>query len=131
MSCLLRLTSVTPFLLLVRVLRILRFLDFYLRGFLRRRNPFLDEGIPVVTVGALPQELGAAVSAPHADVGIEIEDRVARELAVAFDERGWMAKLDESAPDRLVDAERVRILNERGEEQLERVVRLTAGRQMS
>ena len=105
-------------------------LDFDFCRFLRRRNPFLDEGIPVVTVGALPQQLGAPVSAPHADVGVEIEDRVARELAVAFDERGGMAKLDERAPDRLVDAERVRILNERGEEQLERVVRLAAGRQM-
>ena len=35
---------------------------------------------------ALPQQLGAAVAAAHADVRIEIEDRVACQIDVAIDE---------------------------------------------
>ena len=62
---------------------------FHLGRVLRRRDPLLDERVPVVTVRALPEQLGAAVPASHADVRIEIEDRVARELAVAVDE-GWL-----------------------------------------
>ena len=60
-------------------------LDF--RRVLRRRDPLLDERVPVVAVRALPEELGAAVAAAHADVRIEVEDGVPRELAVAIDER--------------------------------------------
>ena len=69
---------------------------------------------------------GAAVAAAHADVRIEVEDRVPRQLAVAVDQRRLVAELPERAPDRLVDAERVRVLHERGEQQIERVAR--AGR---
>ena len=36
-------------------------------------------------------------------------------------------QLAERAPDGLVDAERVRVLHERGEEQIERLARLAAG----
>src|SRR5262245_14956984 len=75
---------------------------------------------------ALPQELGASVPAPHADVGIEVEHRVFGELAVPVDERGRMAKLAECPPDRLVDAERVRVLHERREEQIERFLRVAS-----
>ena len=39
-----------------------------------------------------------------------------------------MVQLAERAPDRLVDAERVRVLHERGEQQVERFVRLAARR---
>src|SRR5207247_40989 len=60
-------------------------LDF--RGVLRGGDAFFDEGVPVVTVRALPQQLGAAVTAAHADVGIEIEHGVVGELAVAIHER--------------------------------------------
>jgi hypothetical protein len=42
-----------------------------------------------------------------------------------------MPELAEGPPDRLVDAERVWILDERGEEQVERVARLIASRQMA
>ena len=79
---------------------------------------------------ALPEQFGASVAAPHADVRVEIEDRVARQLAVAIDERRFVPELSERAPDCLVNAERVRILHERREEQIERVVRPPARRQV-
>ena len=103
-------------------------LDF--RRVLRRRDALFDERVPVVAVRALPEQLRAAIAAAHADVRIEIEDRVARQLAVAIDERRLVAELPERAPDRLVDAERVRILDERGEQEIERVARPVAGGEM-
>ena len=42
-----------------------------------------------------------------------------------------MAELAERAPDGLVNAERVRVLHERGEEQVERFLRLPAGGEMA
>ena len=42
-----------------------------------------------------------------------------------------MAELPEGAPDRLVDAERVRVLHQRGEQQVERFARLARGRQVA
>src|SRR5689334_2109858 len=98
---------------------------------LRRRDAFFDEGVPVVAVRALPEQLGAAIAAAHADVRVEIEDRVLGQLAIAIDERGGMMQLTERAPDRLVDAERMRILDQRGEQQVERLARLTGGREMA
>jgi hypothetical protein len=80
-----------------------------------------------VTVWALPQEFSAAVPTSHADVRIEIEDRVFRELAILVDERGSVAELTQGAPDRLMDAERMRILNERCKEQVECFVHVPAG----
>ena len=56
-------------------------------GVLGRRDALLDEGVPLVAVRALPQQLGAAVAAADADVRIEVEDRVARQIDVAIDER--------------------------------------------
>src|SRR5688572_27927884 len=44
-------------------------------AFLRRRDACFDEAVPLVAVRAVPQQLGAAIAAPHADVRIEIEDR--------------------------------------------------------
>src|SRR5436309_1834441 len=79
----------------------------------------------------LPQQLRAAIAAAHADVRIEVKDRVLRQLGIAVDEGGRMVELTERAPDRLVDAQRVRVLDERGEEQIQRVARLSAGRQMA
>ena len=64
--------------------------DFDFGGILRRRDAFFDERVPVVAVRALPEELGAAIAAAHADVRVEVEDRMPRQLAVAVDERrGW------------------------------------------
>ncbi len=52
-----------------------------------RRDSLLDERVPLVAVRALPEQLGAAVPAAHADVRIEVEDRLPRDLDVARDER--------------------------------------------
>ncbi len=42
-----------------------------------RRDAFLDERVPFVAMRALPDQLGAAIAAAHADVGVEVEDRLA------------------------------------------------------
>ena len=42
---------------------------------LRWSDSLFDEGVPLVTLGALPKELGAAIPAPHADVRVEVEER--------------------------------------------------------
>src|SRR5437763_11351209 len=76
-------------------------------------DAFFDERIPVVAVRALPQQLRAAIAAADADMRVEIEDRVLGQIAVVIDERFGVPQLTERAPDRLVDAERVRILHER------------------
>src|SRR5262245_47733649 len=86
-----------------------------------RSDPFLDERVPVVAVRALPQQLRAAVTAAHADVRVQIEDRVPCEVAVTIDETGRVVQLAERPPDRLVDTQRVRILHERGEQEIERL----------
>ena len=62
---------------------------------------------------------------------VEVEHGVARQLAVAIDERRLVAQLTERPPDRLMDAQRVRILHERREEQVERVVRPATGREVA
>ncbi len=71
----------------------LRFLGFHFGRVLRWRNPLFYERIPVVAMRALPEQLGAAVPAAHADVRIQIEHRVLRQLAVAIHERLWMVQL--------------------------------------
>ena len=57
-----------------------------------RGNPLLDERVPLVAVGALPQELRAPVAAPRADVRIEIEDDVAGQRQIAVDQLARAAK---------------------------------------
>src|SRR4029079_1165569 len=97
---------------------------------LGRSDALLDERVPRVAVRALPEELGAAVAAAETDVGIEIEDRVARQVFVASDERGRELELRQRLPDRLVQRERVGMVHERFEEQLERLLRPPLRRQM-
>ena len=41
-----------------------------------RRDALFDERVPLVAVRALPEQLGAAVAAAHADVRVEIEHRL-------------------------------------------------------
>ena len=55
--------------------------------FFRRSDPVFDERIPFVAVGTLPEQLGAAIAAPHADVWIHVEDRVLGQLDVPLHER--------------------------------------------
>ena len=80
---------------------------------------------------ALPEQLRAAVAAADADMRIEIEDRMLGELAVAVDERRRMMQRGERTPDRLMDAERVRVLDEGGEQQIERFAGIAARRQVA
>src|SRR5262245_59158915 len=96
--------------------------DFDFRHVLRGSNAFFYERVPVVAVRALPQKFRAAVAAAHADMWIKVEDGMLGELAVPIHERRWMVHPAERTPDRLVDTERVWILNERGEEQVECVL---------
>src|SRR5204862_6909276 len=105
--------------------------NFYFRRVLRWSDPFFDERVPVVAVRTLPQQFRAPVPASHADVRIEIEDRMLGQLAVALHQRLRMMQLRERAPDRLMDAERVWILHQRGEQQVERFARAAARRQMA
>src|SRR5262249_7429596 len=79
----------------------------------------------------LPEQLGAAVPAAHAHVGVEIKDRVLGQLAVTFDERLGMPQLSERAPDGLMNTEGMRILNECGEEKFQRFLRTAVGREMA
>ena len=104
---------------------------FYFRGSLRRCDPLLDERVPVVAVRALPEKLGAAIAASHADVRIEVEDGVLGQLAVAFDKRHRMVELPQRTPDGAMDAERVRILHQRREQEVERFPRLACSGQMA
>src|SRR5438105_2443075 len=80
---------------------------------------------------ALPQQLCAAVAATHADVRIEIEDCMLGELAVPVDERRRILQLPERAPDRAMNAQRVRVLHERGEKEIKCLARMSAGCQMA
>ena len=84
-----------------------------------------------MTVRALPEELGAPVAAAHADVRVEVEDGVLGELAYRSTSDCRVMQLSERPPDRLMDAERVGILHERGELQVERFLRMAARRQMA
>lgn len=54
-------------------------------SFLGGCDALLDERIPIVTMRTLPEQLGTAVAAADADVGIEVEDRVFGEVAIAID----------------------------------------------
>ena len=84
---------------------------FRFRRVLRRRDPLLDERVPLVAVRALPEQLRAAVAAAHADVRIEVEDRrgrSARRSGRRAPARGRSCR--SVLPDRLVDGERVRIV---------------------
>jgi hypothetical protein len=55
-------------------------------------------------------------------VRVEVEDGVFGQFAVAVHERGGVVELAQRPPDRLMDAQRVRILDESGEQQVERVL---------
>ena len=63
-------------------------------------------------------------------MGIEVEDRVARQLFVAADERGRQLQRRQRLPDRLVQGERVRMVDERLEQQLQRLLRAVRGREV-
>ena len=58
-------------------------------------------------------------AAADADVWIKVEHRLAREIDVSRDERPRQVERREAVPNRLVNGERMRVVLERLEEQLE------------
>ena len=85
----------------------------------RRCNPLFDERVPFVTMRALPEQLGAAVPAAHADVRVEIEDRPARQVDIPRDQRAGQAKDGQRVPDGLMDGQGMRVVLEGLEQQLQ------------
>ena len=75
-----------------------------------------------MALGTQPQQLGAAVAAPRADVRVEVEDRVVGEREVALDLRPRIVEAGKRRPDGLVHEQGMRVLTERVEEQRERLV---------
>src|SRR5215208_5124740 len=105
-----------------RCLGVSRSSEFRHRRFLRRGDAFLHECIPFMALGALPEQFSAPVAAVRADMGIEVEDRVARQADVAADELGVEPKLEQRPHDFLVHDQSVGIVRERREQQIERVL---------
>src|SRR5688500_1411191 len=97
------------------------------RCFLRRRNPFLHECIPFVALGALPQQLGAAVAAVGADVRVEVENRISRQRDVAPHEIRIQSERQQRLPDFLVHDQSMRIVRQRRQEQIECFARVAGG----
>ena len=72
-------------------------------GIFGRCDPFLNEGVPLVTLRALPEKLSAAIATSNTDVRIEVEDGVVHQSHVPICQ-GWIERESgESLPDRLVD----------------------------
>jgi hypothetical protein len=84
-----------------------------------------------VALGALPQQLGAAIPAAPADVRIEVEDRLAGELDVAADQGGRKAQGRERFPDFLVNGQTVGMVGKRVQQAIEGGLVLPGGRQMA
>jgi len=59
-----------------------------LRGIVDWSNAFLYKGIPLMALRALPQEFGAAISAPDAYVWVKVEDGIMREFNIASNNLG-------------------------------------------
>src|SRR5262245_28706955 len=107
------------------------FRQFCYHRVLRGRDSLLHECVPFVALRTLPEQFGAAVSASHADVWIQIEHRAPREFHVTTNERRLEAERRERKPDLLVNDEAVRVVRQRLEEQFERLAVLRGARQVS
>ena len=83
------------------------------------RDSLLDERIPLVTVRALPDEFRAAIAAAEAHVRIQIEDGLPGDFDVARHQMLREIEFRQRAPNRLVYRQRMRIVLERLEQQLE------------
>src|SRR5689334_14677538 len=79
---------------------------------------------------ALPEQIGAAVVALQADMRIEEEHRRPRRFDVALHQRAIQIELQQYIPDRLMHGEAVRVLFERGEQELECLAVAIARREM-
>src|SRR5262245_22844458 len=83
-------------------------------GFLGGGDSFLYECIPFVALRALPQQLGAAIAAVRADVGVKVENRVAGQRYVPTHEIGVEMQFEQRPPDLLMNDQSMRIVGERG-----------------
>src|SRR4029453_1449410 len=63
--------------------------------------------------------------ASDADVRVIVKDRVVGEVGIALNERGRQLQLQERLPDRLMKRQRMRVDDERVEQMLESIGRLT------
>src|SRR5438067_1967059 len=82
-------------------------------------NPLLHERVPFVAMRALPEELRAAIPAPDAHVGIEIEHGLSRDVDVFRDQMAWQIERRQGIPDGLMDGQGMRIMLERLEQERE------------
>jgi hypothetical protein len=96
-----------------------------------RRHPFFDERVPLVALRTLPEQLRAAVTAAHADVGIDIEDGVFCERQVPLEHLRRTAERRERLPDFLMNDEGMRVVRERLEQQLQRPSRVIGRRALA
>ena len=87
----------------------------------RRRNPFFDERVPLVAVGTLPEQLRRPIPASHADVRVQVEHRLSRDVDVPSDQGARQIKGGERVPNCLVDGQRVRVVFQGREEEVERL----------
>src|SRR3954462_9855436 len=94
-------------------------------------DTLLDERVPFVTMRTLPEKFRAAIAASQADVRVQIEDRIARQLDIAPDETRRKIERRKRLPDRLVQRERMRVVSDRLEQELERIGRLSLRGQMT
>src|SRR6185503_8478322 len=86
------------------------------------------ECIPLMALRALPEQFSAPVAAVRADMGVEIEDCVTRQPDVAADQIGVEPELEQRPHDLLMDDQTVRVVGQRGEQQVEGVTGSAGGR---
>src|SRR5262245_41720737 len=60
---------------------------------LSRGDSLLHERVPVMTMRALPEQLGTAIATTHAHMGIQVEHRMARQLRISVHERRRVMQL--------------------------------------
>lgn len=65
-----------------------------------------------MTLGTLPQEFSASIPTPHTDVGIKIKDGVVGNADISTHQRGIEVESHQCSPDRLVDSEGVRVVDQ-------------------
>src|SRR5687768_1807528 len=90
-------------------------------------DPFLHECIPFVALGALPEQLGAAIAAVRAHMRVEVEHRIACQRDIAPHQILVQTQRKQRLPDLLVHDQPMRIVGQRREEQVEGFARVAGG----
>src|SRR4051812_33572744 len=94
---------------------------------LRGGNPLFDERVPLVALRALPEQLGAAIAAVHADVRVEVEHRLARTIDVAAHQLRIEVEAGQRPPERGVHDQAGGVGGGRGEKKPDRGAGTRAG----